>query len=96
MPVERLSVSLSPELTKTIRAMASQMRMDVSRLIETLLRENPAVAVQIQAGRAAPNPLTKKGRPEEKLLLIGRASRAMWEERLRSGQVKFRGEKGSG
>lgn len=91
MPVTRLSISLTRELNAALRQTARQMRMELSRLVETLLRENPVVRREVNRLRAVPEPSTKRGRPIEKLVLVGKASRALWEQRLASGQVKVLG-----
>lgn len=51
MVVQKLSVSLSGELTSVLRTLAATRQEDVSRLIETLLREHAIVVRAIQAHR---------------------------------------------
>ena len=92
MPVRRFSISVSPELAQALEALSHEADADRSRLIETLLRENPLVAAAVARLRGLPTgPQTKKGRSIEKLLLLAQVSRAQWDERLRSGQVKILG-----
>lgn len=67
------------------------MRTELSRLVETLLRENPVVRREVDELRAGREPPTKRGRPIEKLVLVGKASQALWEQRLASGQVRILG-----
>jgi hypothetical protein len=89
MPVTRLSVSVSLELAAALRLLARRKDMDVSRLVETLLRETPIVAASIRAGREAEWPLAKKGRDVEKLRALAKAARGAWDERVRKGAVRL-------
>lgn len=89
MVVQKLSISLSPELASVLRELARSRRDDVSRLVEILLRENPLVAARVDAARRPP--ATKRGRDPAKLLALGRAAARAWERRARRGEVRIRG-----
>ncbi|HUR68831.1 MAG TPA: hypothetical protein VM370_06250 [Candidatus Thermoplasmatota archaeon] len=86
MVAAKRSISLSPELAECIRALAAERSEDVSRLIETLLREHPLTQAKIaeQRGRAG----LKKGRDIDALRILARQARRRWDERVASGQVK--------
>lgn len=87
MPAAKFSISLSRELQESLTRLARQRGEERSRLIETLLRENPLVQATIRELRQA-GPETKRGRPLEKLLVLARAARRDWDRRVASGQVK--------
>lgn len=89
MVVSKISISLSPELAGSLRALATQRTEDLSRLVETLLREHPLVRAGIESRRAIPD--LKKGRDPGALLIMARQARRRWNERVKSGQVKVRG-----
>lgn len=89
MVASKISISLSPELAGSLRALAADRSEETSRLIETLLREHPLVRERIQAQRTERG--LKKGRDVDALLVLARQARRRWNERVRSGQVKVRG-----
>lgn len=93
MASAKLSVSLSRELEQALGALAQKRGEDRSRVIETLLRENPLVAEEIRRRRAvaAGPPRLKKGRSVDELLLLARVAREGFDRRLREGKVKIRG-----
>lgn len=94
MPAARLSVSVTSEMNLALRELARQRGEDISRLLETLLRENPLVQEKVRELRSRPpTPGTKKERDVEKLLLLARISGRLWEERVASGEVKLAGRK---
>ena len=89
MSVSRLSLSLTPELAKALRRTAAALELDVSRLVETFLREHPRVQQEVRDLRSA-SPGTKKGRSVEKLLALAEVAEAQWDARIGSGKVKLR------
>lgn len=88
MVVAKLSISLSAELAGAIRTLAEKRGDDVSRLVETLLREHPLVRRSIEAQRVLPE--LKKGRDVDALLVMARQARRRWDDRVKRGQVKIR------
>ncbi len=87
MSFSKFSISVSPELDVTLSRLATERGEDRSRLIETLLRENPLIQQSIQAARATPS--LKKGRDLQELLLLGRVARQAWERRLSSRELRI-------
>lgn len=57
--VRRLSVSITPELDEIVRALAKRMKLDLSRLVEILLRENDLLQEEV-ATRRRPGKRTSK------------------------------------
>lgn len=92
MPVARLSISVTPELSRVLRSLAATQSVDTSRLIETLLRESPMVRGAVAQARQEAAVTTKRGRDVRTLLALARIGRRQWQERLKSGQVKFLGQ----
>lgn len=92
MPVARISLSVSNELAGALREVAAERGEELSRLIETLLRENPIVADAVQRHRRLRAvPALKKGRSLEELLLLGKIAQAQWKTELASGRIKVPG-----
>lgn len=93
MAASKFSISVTAELEVALKALATRRGEDRSRLIETLLRENPLVASEIRSLRTASEgpPALKKGRSMEELVLLGRVARESLAQRLASGKVKIPG-----
>jgi predicted transcriptional regulator len=91
MTAAKFSVSVTPELELALRALATRRGEDRSRLIETLLRENPLVGAEIGRLRGADGgpPGLKKGRSIEEIRVLVRLARRRWERRTQSGQVRI-------
>lgn len=81
-----VSLTITPELDGILREVASEMSMDLSRLVETLLRESPAVQERV-ARRRAPPTQTKRGRDPAELWLLARVAAKQWEAGVQSGQI---------
>ena len=88
MAARILSVSLSAELADALDRLRVRRSEERSRLVETLLRENPYVLDEIRSLRAEPS--LKKGRAPEDFDRLVRFGKARMEQRRKSGQVKWR------
>ncbi len=83
------SISLSSELAEVLDDMAEEQGLDRSRLVEILLRENPALHQRIQRKRGL-IPRTKRGRSLTELSFLAKAAQRQWEKKEEAGQVKLR------
>ncbi|MBI2077705.1 MAG: hypothetical protein HYT80_04940 [Euryarchaeota archaeon] len=82
-----LSISLSQELLDALNRLKDRRGEERSRLVETLLRENPYVLDEIRQVREAPR--FKKGRSPSELDRLVRFGRRRLERQLRSGRVTW-------
>jgi hypothetical protein len=87
MPSKAYSITFSDELAKVLESLRIRRGEERSRLLETLLRENPMVQDEIRALRTMPE--FRKGRNVEDLQRLLNVSRAQWERRVKTGQVKL-------
>ena len=87
MTAARTSLSFSPELLAILRSTAKDQGLEVSRLVETLLRENPLIQQQVAQRRNAPSQ-TKRGRDPRELWILGQVAQRQWKDSVESGQIK--------
>lgn len=88
MAARIISISLSDELAEALDRLRVRRSEERSRLVETLLRENPYVLDEIRNLRA--EPALKKGRAPEDFDRLVRFGKARLEKRIKSGQVQWR------
>lgn len=88
MPSKAFSITVSAELAQALEELRVRRVEERSRLIETLLRENPYVQEAVRAQRLGPR--FRKGRDAQDLTRLLRIARARWERRVKSGQVRIR------
>lgn len=55
MPVRKVTVSIAEELDQALILASIEMKMNKSRLVDTLLREHPRIAKCIEIVRAEPD-----------------------------------------
>jgi hypothetical protein len=92
MSVRRFTISVSQELADALDDLQQRRGDERSRLVETLLRENPLIRGAIERQRDDPLvPGTKKGRDLEKVRALGRAAARNWARKEKEGKVRVLG-----
>lgn len=79
-------MTFTAELAEAVNRLQVRRGEERSRLVETLLRENPLVGEEIRSIRAGPS--LRKGKDPKELARLIRAARTNWDRRVKSGQVK--------
>lgn len=90
MPVQKFTISTTPELFEAIEALREERGQERSALIEMLLREHPMVedAIRRRRGQQARPGRRRPGRRDE-LRALASTARRQWEKRESAGEVAF-------